>query len=165
MCEARDQHWAPFKIHGGGWQETRLKWTTGLCSSFHTRCQGSSEHWSSMEGRLPGGGAKARPWRVRVWLTGSRTDFQQRPENAELPAGKNKPSPGSCLHGLNQADSTVVLHPWRCLFPKYTWICSLDFCRGSEGSRGTRVFAVGSRTLWGLPVKGLVWLVFQGICV
>ena len=30
----------------------RLKQTAGLCSSFHTLCQGSSEHWSSMEERL-----------------------------------------------------------------------------------------------------------------
>lgn len=105
----------------------RLKRSAGLCSSFHTLCQGSSEHWSSMEGRLPGGGAKAGPWRGRLWLTGSRTDFRQRPESAEFPAGKNKPSPGNCLHGLNPADSTIVPHPWRCLFPKYTWICSPDF--------------------------------------
>lgn len=59
MCEARDQHWAPFKFMVGV-AEMRLKRTTGF-AAHSTLSVRSPEHWSSMEGRLPGGGAKARP--------------------------------------------------------------------------------------------------------
>ena len=40
---------------------------------------------------------------------GVEQTFQQRPANAELPAGKNKPSAGNCLHGPSQANSSIVL--------------------------------------------------------
>lgn len=40
---------------------------------------------------------------------GVEQTFQQRPANAELPAGKSKPSAGNCLHGPTQASSSVAL--------------------------------------------------------